>query len=303
MNKQITQKRRALISGVAAVQRARSSNDPSVSLFGVKFNNIISRDRAEHRAPLSRLSLHFALACLYTLARPFRVTIVLSKFHKHTLPVDPSCAYSHSDGMDLVIVDEHLGKTACRFADGSNVENKDDLWRCMHEANCRINDDWLQMSVFRDPRPAVVSSYFHRQVQGSKHVGMLEDFIARELPILCQWLAIRYILFVGLIPTQSMSFWYNEAIADPLEWHYHWFSSIGLQLPPHFVLATANSAVADDLGFRHKDIDVHPGETPMTKPGIRRFEDEVSPAIVQVADAVLRVWLPPVLLERFGVAP
>ena len=219
------------------------------------------------------------------------------------LPVDTDCAYSHKGGMDLVIDRRHIGKSACKFADGTAVENKEDLWRCMHEANCDITDDWLQMAVFRDPRPAAVSSYFHRQVHGSPHVGKLEDFIARELPIMCQWLAIRYIIFMGLIPHQSIEFWYNDAIANPLQWHYHWFNSIGLQLPPHVVLTTAKSAVADDLGFRHKDIDVHPGENLKAKAGGRRFEDEVSPAMVEIADAVLRVWLPPVLLEKFGVAP
>ncbi|CAN0509263.1 unnamed protein product, partial [Scytosiphon promiscuus] len=56
--------------------------------------------------------------------------------------------------MDLVIVERQLGKSACTFADGSKVENRDDLWRCMHTANCDITDDWIQMTIFRDPRPA-----------------------------------------------------------------------------------------------------------------------------------------------------
>ncbi|CAN0486143.1 unnamed protein product, partial [Scytosiphon promiscuus] len=54
--------------------------------------------------------------------------------------------------MDIVTTVRNSGKTACNFADGSKVETKDDLWRCMHKANCEINDDWIQMAVFRDPR-------------------------------------------------------------------------------------------------------------------------------------------------------
>lgn len=205
--------------------------------------------------------------------------------------------------MDLVMVERRLGKSACTFADGAKIENKDDLWRCMHKANCETIDDWIQMAIFRDPRPAVVSSYYHREVHGSREVGDLEDFIKRELPILCQWLAIRYILFCGMIPHQSMVFWYDDAISDPLAWHYHWFHSVGLQLPPHIVQRATTEAVADNLGFRHKTIDVHPGEEPRPETSVRRFEDEVAPDIIEIADAVLRVWLPPVLLEKFGVLP
>ena len=243
------------------------------------------------------------LAYICVLLLPFRVTIVLTKQSKHTLPVDPSCAYSHKGGMDLAGVDRYIGKTACNFADGSKVENRDDLWFCMHRANCAINDDWTQMAVFRDPRPAVVSSYYHREVHGSKHHGDLGAFVSRELPVLCQWLAIRYMLFCGLLSHQSMAFWYEDVMSDPLRWHYHWFYSVGLQLPAHIVQAITNAAVADKLGFRHKDIDLHPGEKPRNDSGARRFEDEVSPEIVMMANDVLRAWLPAVLLDRLGVTP
>lgn len=238
-----------------------------------------------------------ALFCL------FRVTLVLTKKAKHTLPVDDTCAYSHSGGMDLAIVDRYIGKTACTFADGSKVENKDDLWRCMHKANCDINDDWIQMAVFRDPRPAIVSSYFHREVQGSKHLGTLEDFVNRDLPLLCQWLALRYMLFRGMLNHRSMEFWYDDVVADPLLFHYHWLYSIGVQLPPHVVQSMTRAAVADNLGFGHKGIDVHRGEKVSNHTGGRRFEDEVSPELIETANAVLRVWLPCVLLDKLGIMP
>ena len=190
----------------------------------------------------------------------------------------------------------------CTFADGTHVKNHDELWRCMHEANCRFNDDWIQMSVFRDPRPTVVSTFYYVEVQSQKNLGDLDAFVARELPIVCQWLAVRYILFTSFLADQSMEFWYNDAIADPVGWHYHWFHSVGLQLPFDVVDAAAQAAAADDLGFGHKDVDLHPGEEKQAD-GVRRFEDEVSPEILAIADDVLRTWLPPALLERFGVAP
>ncbi|CAM9152414.1 unnamed protein product, partial [Laminaria digitata] len=60
----------------------------------------------------------------------------------------------------------------------------------------------------------------------------------------------------------------------------------------------------DNLGFNHKSVDEHPGEEARKNAtGIRRFEDEVSREVFEQADAVLRTWLPPLLLERFGVVP
>ena len=217
------------------------------------------------------------------------------------LPVEDSCAYSHGGGMDVGRADKH-GKTACVFADGSKVDNLNDLWRCVREAKCETNDDWLQMAVFRDPRPTVVSSYYHRQVQGNTHIGTLEAFVASELPYLCQWLSIRYMLFRGSLAHQSVEFWYEDVLSNPLRFHYDWFYSIGLQLPPHVVLATSNAADADQLGFKHKDVDIHPGETHVNDSGARRFEDEVSPELAERANAVLRMWLPSSILEMLDVS-
>ena len=123
------------------------------------------------------------------------------------------------------------------------------------------------------------------------------------MPILCQWLVVRYTLFTGILDHQSIEFWYNDAIFDPLQWHIHYFYSVGLQLPFQVVVATSEAAAADKLGFSHKDIDVHPGEKPRNETVPRRFEDEVSEEMLELADDVLRTWLPPILLERFGVAP
>ena len=225
--------------------------------------------------------------------------------HKHTLPVTTTCAYSHGGGTSIGQhqVKGHARDQPCTFADGTPVNNRDDLWKCMHEANCDSTDDWLQMGIYRDPRPAIVSTFYHEEVQKDLDLGNLDDFVIRELPIICQWLAVRYILFSGVLTNQSVEFWYSDAMDDPLAWHYKWLYTVGLQLPLHVVEATVQAALADDFGFEHKEIDIHPGEEARTEPGVRRFEDEVSPEVFEVADDVLRTWLPPVLLERLGVVP
>lgn len=173
----------------------------------------------------------------------------------------------------------------------------------MHEANCEITDDSLQMIIYRDPRPAVVSAFYHLRTYSTRQIGDMQEFVERELPTLCEWLVVRHILFSGFLRQQSMEFWYDEAMADPLEWYYQWFGSVGLQLPYSVVRDAANAAEADDLGFRQKRIEMHRGEPARTSTGVRKFKDEVSPEILKTADAVLRVWLPPILLEKLGVEP
>ena len=126
------------------------------------------------------------LACLPFTLLLFSVSIILSQVNKHTLPVNSaSCAFSHNQGMDLVIQAKgNRERSVCKFADGTSARNNADLWRCMHEANCEITDDSLQMAIFRDPRPAVVSTYHHLSIYTNNKVGDLEAFIARELPSL-----------------------------------------------------------------------------------------------------------------------
>lgn len=232
-----------------------------------------------------------------------RVSIELSDFEKHTLPVSRGCPYSHGRGIDFGPIESGTVKNACKFRDGRRLSSQDELWQCMHEADCEVVDDWLQMAVFRDPRPAVVSSYFHLKRLAKTNLPSLEDFVATRLPIMCQWLAVRYTLFSGSLSQQSTEFWYRKALADPLGWHHTWFDMVGLQLPFNIVNDTAHGAVNYDFKFNRKHIDEHPGEKARAEPGARRFEDQVSAAVLNTADEMLRVWLPPVLLEQLGVAP
>lgn len=214
-----------------------------------------------------------------------------------------SCAYQHPRGIDLGAYSEqkHPDGNACTFTDGTSVKNVSDLWQCVSQASCGIVDDWLQLAVFRDPRPVAVSAYFHTKLHKGKDLGSMEAFVAKELPLMCQWVAIRYILFSGILPDQSVTFWYDDTMADPWNWHTRWFYALGLQLPIHVIASTAQEAVANDFSFQYKTIDKHPGgETPAAA-GVRRFEDEVTQETLELADAILREWLPPVLLTKLGV--
>ena len=238
---------------------------------------------------------------------PCRVSIEVSRVKKHMLPVNSTCAFSHVRGIALSAKPNggRQGTSACKPSDGTAVTTYDELRRCVHQANCDITDKKrIQMAIFRDPRPAVVSAFYHIEVHTEKDLGSLEAFIARELPILCQWLTVRHILFRGLIPGQSVSFWYNDAMTGALEWHQRWFDTVGLQLPASVVEAAAMAAAANDLGMRHKELDTHPSQDGNNgTTSVRRFEDEVGPEVVEAADAVLRLWLPPVILKKLGVEP
>lgn len=57
-----------------------------------------------------------------------------------------------------------------------------------------------------------------------------------------------------------MEFWYGDAMPDPLDWYYHWFHSVGLHLPHVVVEGAADAAAANDLRFKQKQVDKHPGE-------------------------------------------
>lgn len=240
------------------------------------------------------------LCCVF-----FSVSILLSKFDKDTLPVNrTSCAFSHSRGIP---VGSGQGKDdpinpACSFPDGTPAKDNVELWQCMHTANCEITDDWLQMVVYRDPRPAVVSAYFYLGLHlQRRELGSIEEFVVKHLPIACQFMAVRHILFSGLLTHQSVEFWYEDSMDNPLGWHYHFLDSVGLQLPYQLVVDTAKTAAANEYSFKHKNFDRHPGEVNGSTTGMRHFEDEVTPELLKVANAILRLWLPPVLLAKLGI--
>ena len=175
----------------------------------------------------------------------------------------------------------------------------------MHEAACPVTDDWHQMAIFRDPRPVAVSAFYHlhRNRKLSFYSGTVEDFVTAVLPTMAQWIAVRHMLFEGILQGQSTSFWYQDAQENPKGWHYQWLQTIGLQLPPSIVEDMVNAALAGDFGVVAKSRDRHPGvekRDDQPEQAARKFEDEVSPDLLAVADDALRQWLPHVLLTRLG---
>lgn len=168
-------------------------------------------------------------------------------------------------------------------------------------------DDRLQFVVLRDPRAVAVSTYFHMKVHPTKQSGNnpvfnanLDDGVMMLLPETCKWLAIRHILFEGLMPDQSAVFWYQDAEENPLRWHYRWTTLAGLQLPSCLMEEMATAAASGAFNFKVAGKNEHPGgEKEMTN---RTWRDEVSPELLADMDAVLNRWLPTTYLARLGVA-
>ena len=219
----------------------------------------------------------------------------------------PTCTYTHPGTVDTRILrspgGNHTGSTVCSFDDGSSVKNYDDLRRCVHEADCSIDDDWHQMAIFRDPRPVTVSAFYHlyRNDRLIFFSGTVDDFVAAMLPVTTQWIAVRHILFEEIIQDRATSFWYRDAMEDPTQWHNRWLQTIGLQLPIEIIQIMVDTAVAGDFGIGGKGFDIHPGaETGVnqTETVVKKFEDEVSPPLLAAADDILRQWLPNVFLRR-----
>ena len=220
--------------------------------------------------------------------------------------------YTHPNDIDSRILlspdGDHTGGYACSFNDGSPVNNYDDLRRCVYEAACSIDDHWHQMAVFRDPRLVAVSAFYHLYRHGklSFYSGTVDDFVATVLPVMTQWIAVRHILFEDIIRGRATSFWYRDAMEDPMRWHNQWLQTIGLQLPTKIVQIMVNAAVAGDFGVRGKGFDIHLGSekgNDQAKTELKKFEDEVSPHLLAIAEDILRQWLPNVLLTRLEVTP
>jgi len=223
-----------------------------------------------------------------------KVSISIGEHSKHRIPVVDNCPFSHVNDIDFRFNDEDTN--ICTFADGTQVKNLNELWTCVHESNCKINDKSTQMAVFRDPRTSIVSTFYYIKKRKDWDIGDLDTFVMNKLELMCQWLVIRYILFTGIMADQSVEFWYDEITEDLLNWNYHWFYTVGLQLPYHIVNDITKTNYSSHIDF-------HPGEHNVRSNSVRRFEDEVSEHIVEFSNEVLRKWLPPVLLERFGVTP
>lgn len=168
----------------------------------------------------------------------------------------------------------------------------------------RRSDEGIQFVPMRDPRAVAVSTYYYARVHRPSHLiknhypafdHTLDETVLDILESVCQWTAIRHLLFNGFMSNTSTVFLYEDAIANPSEWHYRWTHMAGLHLPTSWVKDMSVIAARS----MSKGLNSHPGGVEQS---VRRtWKEEVSPEIWDDMDGVLRQWLPPVLLARFGV--
>lgn len=169
------------------------------------------------------------------------------------------------------------------------------------EAGCTVQRESLQLVAMRDPRAVTVSTYFHL-IRTGDHLGSLDDFFQKYLPSLCMWISARYFFFTEIMADESELFWYADHEADPMEWHGRALSFFGLALPLDVVVHMAqvdSNGVGDLIGVE-KGIDSHPGGSEAVN---RTFRDELGPGSLSMMDDVMRTWLPPIILGRFGLLP
>ena len=189
-------------------------------------------------------------------------------------------------------------------------------------------DERHQFALLRDPRAAAVSTFFHERTHhvikkdaiadGSQDT--IDEFVLAVLPSLCQWVAIRHILFAELLAEQSTIFWFEDAQGDPLRFHHEWLATAGLHLPTTVAEAATDAALRGDFNFTTKGQNKHPGEETIVA-GVGKgavaaadalvveeekrekptWKDVLTPETVEKVDAIVRNWLPPAILAKIGV--
>lgn len=246
---------------------------------------------------------HLSLSCLPAMRDLIgsessrRVTISLSMLLKHTLPVSPSCPWQHSPGIakpwnPLPVRHQRQAGNFQQLREAILTSGPD----------CALTQHEPQMVVFRDPRPMAVSAFYFTKIHDwnmSEH-QTVDEFVLSIFPNMCQWLAIRYVLFEEVMAAYSTVFWYDESLADPFLWHRRWHASLGLRFPDSVLEETTDAAVNRRFSFPTKGIDPHPGGA-AARPN-RSFADELRPETLSTFDDVMRQWLPPAYLVRFGVS-
>lgn len=103
---------------------------------------------------------------------------------------------------------------------------------------------------------------------------------------------------------QSELFFYEDAFADPAAWHRLWFDFVGLRVPDSVVQDATNASVRQEFSFPTKGgLDKHPGShTPEAAANATRsYTDDLQQDTVNMMDDIARQWLPPALLEKFGL--
>lgn len=215
------------------------------------------------------------------------------------LPVGRACPWQHIEGVAL----RYRG---CTTVNGRPVKNWEDVLGCLHETPCDIVDSRVQMLILRDPRSVAVSTYYHIKTHPTHNIHIkvgetVEKFALRMLPTICRHVYIRYAILSEQMSDKTVKFWFNDTIANPLAWHQRWLSSVGLELPENIVHEATDTALRRVFGFEAKGIYLHPGEE-RAEPG-RLYEEEIGPRFRAKLDDICRIWLPPVLLKKWGIPP
>lgn len=222
-----------------------------------------------------------------------RATITVCKMGKHALPVEESCPFSHNLGFDLYPqFCEQGGKG------GGPAANCGDIWRCIEGAQCQVVDDRLQMVIFRDPRPAVVSSFYFLKTQNFIGGGVgIDEFVQDRFPGFCKWMAIRLGLFKRAMAKDKVAvFWYEEWQTDAVKWHRRFFKAVGLEVPEGVLHSAVQGALANDFPFFTKGHDPHAGG--VIPPAGSSYRDEISNDTARIIDETMRQWLPRDLLVK-----
>lgn len=176
---------------------------------------------------------------------------------KHNLPVSKECPWQHRAGL------AHRESHPCIFSSGERPANFMELWDYVREKNCTVDvHDERQMALFRDPRGiAVCTYYFVGARTGSiAPAGTVDNFVARYLPALCKWLAIRSIVFEGHAAQNCTVFRYEDTVSDHTRFHRQWLGSVGLNLPAEVVEGAVEAALQAHYRFSAKGVNVHSGQ-------------------------------------------
>lgn len=127
----------------------------------------------------------------------------------------------------------------------------------------------------------------------------MDEGALKSLPSVAQWIALRHILFEGVMAHSSETFWYEDATEDPLDWHFRWSGLAGLRLPISWIENITALRLVGPWMDMTPGVNLHPGGQEVSTS--RTWRDEVSPGIIDDMDDILRTWLPGVLLARLGI--
>lgn len=178
-------------------------------------------------------------------------------------------------------------------------------------------DDRHQFVIMRDPRAGAVSTFFHQEKYPSskKHFAVggtihtLDEFTLAMVPVLCQWITVRYLLFSAILGNKSALYWYDDAFLNAHTWHYEWLASVGLHLPDPDVEDMAGIALNEDFSFNTEGKNDHPGvpdEEPEEEEEVEEvhrptWQEMLRPETLLALDDIARQWLPPAVLVQLDI--